>query len=231
MRDRVLAGLGLLTTGLGLPVGFALEAVTRPPGTDGDNAAESLRYLQEHGTAYQLSGVCLVLAALGLLRAATAVSWRTPFLTAVAGVAGGLWAFTGALRISSPGPLEHIAGYDQQWGESAYLVVQMAGTQGGLLSGVVLAAFWVVTGCAVAWRSDVLPKTLAGLGLVGLVYPLLILLSLVGGELPDALWFVAIGSVFLGLPVWCVSTGVWSVASVRRGQRPAGVAEALTSHS
>lgn len=231
MRDRVFAGLGLLTTGAGLPAGFALEAVTRPSGTDGDNAAESLRYLQEHGTAYQLSGICLVLAALGLLRAATAVPWRTSFLTAVAGVAGGLWAFTGALRISSPGPLEHIAGYDQQWGESAYLVVQMAGTQGGLLSGVVLAAFWVVTGSAVAWRTGVLPRALAGLGLVGLVYPLLTLLSLVAGELPGALWFVGIGSVFLGLPVWCLGTGVWLVSSGLRRQRPAGVTGALTYRS
>ena len=115
-------------------------------------------YLQEHGTAYALSGFCLLFAALGLIRAATAVRWRTPFLTVVGSVAGGLWTFTGALRISSPGPIDHIRGYDEDWGEAAYLVVQMAGTQGGLLSGVVMTEFWIVTGCLLAWRSRALPR-------------------------------------------------------------------------
>ena len=223
MHDRVFAGLGLLVMGVGLPLAFALEAATRPEGTDGDNAADSLRYLQEHGTAYQVSGICLVLAALGLIRAATAVPWRTPFLTAVGCVAGGLWAFTGALRISSPGPIDHIRGYDEDWGESAYLVVQMAGTQGALLSGVVLVSFWVVTGCVIALRSGVLPRGLAGLGLVGLVYPLMTALSMVAGELPDATWFLAIASLVLGLPAWCLATGVWAVVTGMRVHEPASV--------
>ena len=221
MHDRLFAGLGLLVMGICLPLAFALEAATRPEGTDGDNAADSLRYLQEHGTAYQLSGVCLVVAALGLIRAATAVPWRTPFLTAVGSVAGGLWAFTGALRISSPGPIEHIRGYDETWGETAYLVVQMAGTQGALLSGVVLVSFWIVTGCALAWRSGLLPRGLAALGLVGLVYPLMSALSMVAGDLPDATWFLAIASLFLGLPAWCLATGTWAVVTGLRAREPA----------
>jgi len=147
----------LVSVGLFLPLAFIAEGSTRPEGTDGDNAAESLLYLQEHPLAYRLSGLFLLLAALGLIRSATAVPWRTPFLTAIGSVAGGLWAFTGALRISSPGPIDHIRGYDEDWGEAAYLSVQMTGTQGGLLSGVVLTAAWIVTGCVIAWRSRTLP--------------------------------------------------------------------------
>ena len=115
VRTQVFAGVGLVSAGLFLPLSFGLEAATRPMGTDGDNPTESLLYLQEHGTAYALSGCCLLLAALGLMRAATAVSWRTPFQTVVGSVAAGLWSFTGALRISSPGPIDHIREYDQEW--------------------------------------------------------------------------------------------------------------------
>ncbi len=211
------AGLGLLVVGLALPAAFVLEVATRPEGTDGDNPADSIVYLQEHGTAYVLSGVCLVLAALGLLRAATAVPWRTPFLTAVGGVAGGLWTFTGALRVSSPGPIDHIDGYDPDWGEAAYLVVQMAGSQGGLLGGVVMIEVWIVTGCALAWRSGVVPRGLCALGLVPLVYPLGTAVSITGAEVSGAFWFAGIASLVLGLPVWCLATGGWLVATARQG--------------
>lgn len=213
MRERVFAGVGLVAVGTFLPLAFLLEVATRPEGTDGDNAAESLVYLQEHGTAYALSGCCLLLAALGLLRAATAVPWRTPFLTAVGSVAAGLWAFTGALRISSPGPIDHIQGYDENWGEAAYLVVQMAGTQGGLLAGVMLTGFWIVTGCLVAWNARVLPRPLCLLGMVALVYPLGSLIGRVVPGIGDAVWVLAIASLVLGLPAWFLGCGAWAIAT------------------
>lgn len=209
--ERVFAGAGLLGVGVFLPSAFVLEAVTRPAGSDGDDAAASLLYLQEHGTAYVLSGCCLVVAALCVLRAATAVPWRTPFLTAVAVAAGALWAFTGALRISSPGPIEHISGYDADWGEAAYLVVQMAGTQGGLLSGLVLVEFWIIAGSAVAWRSGSLPRSLCGLGLVALVYPVGFVVALVS-DVGALGWVIGIVSIVVGLPVWCLACGAWLVA-------------------
>jgi hypothetical protein len=216
MRNHVHSGGGLLVVGLFLPAAFLVEVATRPEGTDGDNAADSLVYLQEHGTAYALSGVFLVLAALGLMRSATAVPWRSAFQTVVGAVAGGLWVFTGALRISSAGPIGHIAGYDRGWGEAAYLTVQMAGTQGGLLGGVVLAELWIVTGCVVAWRSGALPRWLCALGLVALVYPLGTAVGLAGGGVSSAVWVVGIASLVLGLPVWCLATGTWLLA--RSGQ-------------
>lgn len=213
VRTQVFAGVGLVSVGLFLPLSFGLEAATRPEGTDGDNPADSLLYLQEHGTAYAMSGCCLLLAALGLMRAATAVPWRTPFQTVVGSVAAGLWAFTGALRISSPGPIDHIRGYDQDWGEAAYLVVQMAGTQGGLLSGVVLTEFWIVTGCLLAWRSRALPRPLCALGMVALLYPLLFVLGLALNGIEEGLWILGVGSLVLGLPAWFLSSGVWAIAT------------------
>ncbi len=219
MRTRVFAGVGLVAVGLFIPLAFIFEFATRPAGTDGDNASDSLRYLQEHGTAYALSGCCLVLAALGLIRAATAVPWRTPFLTALGSVAAGLWAFAGALRISSPGPIDHIRGYDENWGEAAYLVVQMAGTQGGLLAGVVLTQFWIVTGCLVAWRAGSLPRPLCALGMVALVYPLGTVASYVV-SLGEGLWILGIASLVLGLPVWFLAIGVWELVTAARS-RPA----------
>lgn len=219
MRTRVFAGIGLVAVGVFVPLAFILEFATRPAGTDGDNATDSLLYLQEHGTAYALSGFCLVLAALGLIRAATAVPWRTPFLTAVGSVAAGLWAFTGALRISSPGPIDHIRGYNEDWGEAAYLVVQMAGTQGGLLAGVALTEFWIITGCLLAWRAHSLPRPLCAMGMVALVYPLGLVLSFVA-DIGGGLWIVGIVSLLFGLPAWFLASGVWALGIVARS-RPA----------
>ncbi len=218
VRTQVFAGVGLVSAGLFLPLSFGLEAATRPMGTDGDNPTESLLYLQEHGTAYALSGCCLLLAALGLMRAATAVSWRTPFQTVVGSVAAGLWSFTGALRISSPGPIDHIRGYDQEWGEAAYLVVQMAGTQGALLSGVVLTELWIVTGCLLAWRSRALPRPLCALGMVALLYPIVFVLGLVFEGIEDGLWILGVGSLVLGLPAWFLSSGVWAIVTGGRSR-------------
>lgn len=209
------AGAGLVIVGLFVPLAFVLELATRPSGTDGDNAAESLLYLQEHGTAYALSGCCLVVAALGLVRAATAVPWRTPFLVAVGSMAAGLWVFTGALRISSPGPIEHIRGYDEDWGHAAYLVVQMAGTQGGLLAGAVLTEFWVVTGSAIAWRSGALPRTLCAWGMVALVYPLGVVLGLFV-TIGSWLWVAGVGSIVVGMPAWFVASGIWALVTGSR---------------
>lgn len=134
----------------------------------------------------------------------------------------GLWAFTGALRISSPGPIDHIRGYGQDWGEAAYLVVQMAGAQGGLLSGLALVEFWVVTGCLVAWRSRALPRPLCALGVVALVYPLLFVLSLVVDGIADGLWVLGIVSILLGLPVWFLASGVWALVTGVRSRPTAG---------
>jgi len=219
---RTYSPIGLVSVGLFLPHAFIAEGSTRPEGTDGDNAAESLLYLQEHPLAYRLSGLFLLLAALGLIRSATAVPWRTPFLTAIGSVAGGLWAFTGALRISSPGPIDHIRGYDEDWGEAAYLSVQMTGTQGGLLSGVVLTAAWIVTGCVIAWRSRTLPRALCAIGQIGLVYPLGSALGIAGVGGGSGLWFLSVASLIVGLPVWFIATGIWAVTTGSRSTQPDG---------
>lgn len=216
-RTRIFAGVGLCGVGVFIPLAFLLEAATRPGGTDGDNASESLLYLQEHGTAYRLSGCCFILAALSLVRAVTAVPWRTPFLTALGSVAAGLWTFTGALRISSPGPIGHIGEYDQDWAEAAYLAVQMAGTQGGLLGGAMVRLFWVVTGCLLAWRGHLLPWPLCAMGLVALVYPLTVVLGF-RFVIEDGLWLLGVGSLIIGIPAWFLASGVWMIVSTARSR-------------
>ena len=142
-------------------------------------------------------------------------------------MAAGLWAFTGALRISSPGPIDHIRGYDQDWGEAAYLVVQMAGTQGGLLSGVMLALFWIITGCLLAWRSRTLPRPLCVLGMVALIYPLVFVVGQVFESTNEGLWILGIGSLVLGLPAWFLSSGVWAIMTGSRSKVAARQAAAV----
>ncbi len=136
-------------------------------------------------------------------------------------MAAGLWTFTGALRISSPGPIDHIRGHDEDWGEAAYLVVQMAGTQGGLLAGVVLTEFWVVTGCLHAWRTQALPRPLCVMGMVALVFPVCFVLNYVV-RIEDGLWIVSIVSLVVGLPTWFLASEVWALVTGARSRHSVG---------
>lgn len=94
----------------------------------------------------------------------------------------------------------------------------MAGTQGGLLAGVVLTEFWIVTGCLLAWRSRALPRPLCALGLVALVYPLVFILGLVLEGLEDGFWILGIGSLVVGLPAWFLASGVWAIVTWARSR-------------
>lgn len=196
-------GAGVLLLGGGL-----FEAGSRG-GTDGDNPAESLIYLQEHGRMYFLSGMCLVLAAVLLLAAATGIPWRSPFTTALGTVAAAMFLLIGALRMSTPGPVGYIADLDQAWGESAYLAVQMTGTQAALTSGIVAVGLWAAVTSISAWSRRALPRLICVLGTVGLLYPLgSIIVNLTGWEAGSGVWLTMVGAVFLGLPVWCVAAGI-----------------------
>ena len=48
------------------------------------------------------------------------------------------------MRIGASGPLPHIAELGQESGETAYLVVQMAGVQGVVPAGFVALSLWAV---------------------------------------------------------------------------------------
>ena len=127
--------------------------------------------------------------------------------------------FTGALRLSSPGPIDHIEGMREEWGESAYLVVQMAGTQAGLLGGATCLVVWIVTTSAIAWRRGGLPRWLAGLGFL----PALVLVGAVlgpaGVELPDLVWLGYVAVLVVGLPVWLLGSAV-TILSGKRSREP-----------
>lgn len=206
MRERRTAAAGVVLVALAIPGAFLLEVLTRPAGTDGDDPAASLVYLEEHGTAYALSGVCFVMAALGLIAAATSFPGRTPFTAALGSVGGGLWVFTGALRLSSPGPIAHIEEMRASWGESAYLVVQMAGTQAGLLGGATCFVGWMTLTSALAWRARSLPRWLAGVGVAPVAVLVLAVLGPAGVELPSFLWFAYVAVLVVGLPLWLLGS-------------------------
>ena len=208
MSERRTAAVGLIVVALAIPGAFLFETLTRPEGGNGDDPAQSLIYLHEHGTAYALSGLCFLLGAFGIIAAATAMPVRVPFTAALGSVAGGLWVLTGALRVSSPGPIGHIEEMSTDWGESAYLVVQMAGTQAGLLGGATCLLVWILVTSALAWGGGGLPRWLAAVGM----FPLLVLVGMalgpMGVEFPDGAWFAYIGALVLGLPVWFLGTAV-----------------------
>lgn len=208
MRERRTAAAGLILVALAIPAAFLFEVLTRPEGTDGDNPAESLVYLQEHGTAYALSGFCFLVAAFGLIAAATSFPARVPFTAALGSVGGGLWVFTGALRLSSPGPIGHIEEMRASWGESAYLVVQMAGTQAGLLGGAMCFIVWMTLTSALSWRRCCLPRWLAGLGLAPIAVLVLAVLGPAGVELPDFAWFVYVAVLVVAIPLWLLGGAV-----------------------
>ena len=206
MRERRTAAAGLVIVALAIPGAFLFEVLTRPEGTDGDNPAESLVYLQEHGTAYALSGACFLVAAFGLIAAATSFPDRVPFTAALGSVGGGLWVFTGALRLSSPGPIAHIEEMRASWGESAYLVVQMAGTQAGLLGGAMCFIVWMTLTSALAWRRRCLPRWLAGLGVAPIAVLVLAVLGPAGVELPEFVWLAYVAVLVVGLPLWLLGS-------------------------
>lgn len=214
--ERRTAAAGLILVALAIPGAFLFEALTRPEGTDGDNPAESLVYLHEHGTAYALSGACFVVAAFGLIAAATSFPARLPLTAALGSVGGGLWVFTGALRLSSPGPIAHIEEMRASWGESAYLVVQMAGTQAGLLGGAMCFIVWMLLTSALAWRRRCLPRWLAGLGMAPVVVLVLAVLGPAGVGLPDFVWFAYVAVLVLALPLWLLGATVAIVRPPRR---------------
>ena len=133
-------------------------------------------------------GLCLVLAAFGLIPAATAVPWRSPFLTAGVGSVAAGSGLAGALR-SLPGT-DRPHGGSRGLGKP-HLTVRWR-DQGALWRGGRPRR----SGSSpifVAWTRDV-PRALCALGLVALLYPLGTALSLVTGDTAGALWVLGIAS-------------------------------------
>lgn len=184
---------------------------------DGDNPAVSLEYLRQHANLYFLSGVAAVLAAITLTVAvfsiADTVLRPTSSLLTRTSSTFGLFAAAfffgnGVVHIQAPGTLIYIESLNHDWGLSAYLAVQMIGTQGLGSAGIFALSIWAMGLSLVGWRSRRLPRPLA---LLGILPALPWLMGFLGrlAMLPDGLWLLYIGSIFLGIPLWGVALGVF----------------------
>jgi hypothetical protein len=186
---------------------------------DGDNPALSLEFLRQHSDFYFVSGMASVLAAITLtvavlsvaetmLQPSSSLLMRT---SSTLGLVAAAFLFAhGVLRVQSPGTLLYMDGLNHEWGLSAYLAVQMAGTQGLGSAGIFALSTWEIGLSLAGWRSRKLPRALSLLGILPALPWLIGLLGrLVSLEsLPDALWLLYIGPIILGIPLWCVVLGV-----------------------
>ncbi len=196
---------------------FALESTPPRLGfEDTDDPAIMVAFIRQHPEVFVQGGTMLVLMAISLVIAVLAVEdvvrpqsggvgLRS---TSVFGLfAAALFLFGGAVRIGSSGPLLHMAGLKDAWGESAYVAAQVA-SQAVLIGGIFALCLWEVGLSLIGFRTKVIPVALCVLGVLpafrivsGLLGPL--------GLLPDvgALWVISIASIF-GTILWCLVLGI-----------------------
>ena len=216
----------MVVAGLALFGARLVELVTRGD-TDGDDPAGSLAYLAEHGKAYVVTGILLVVLAASLVVAAVAVraalrADRASLWIDAAAVAGYLGAgalgLAGVMRVATPGPLAYISSLDARWGESAYLVVQVAGTQTLFADGVLALSIWLLGLGVAAWRRRSVPRALLVPALFGLDFVFALAGPLV--EVPDGAFAVHLFSLMIGVPLALVAIGAGF--GLRMPRRPAG---------
>ena len=217
MTEGRSAGVALILGGIALASVSVLEFAAGEARGDGDNPAESLDYLAEYGGLYSYSGLALVLGAaaiivgiVGVLRMAKPASLAFEAVSVGGLIAAGGLAVSGVMRMQAVGTVPHIQNLDQDWGESAYLVVQIAGTQGLLSTGFIALAAWLVGFAIMAWRRGV--RRVVPL----VVFPAVVLLVLVADlAFPglaalagEGLFLGYIAGIVIGMPVCIVGFGI-----------------------
>lgn len=225
-------GFALVVAGVALAAASAFELVVGDARGDGDNPADSLRYFSEFGQLYVysgfalvLGGVALVTAVVGVLRFVGAPSLAFATASTFGVLAGGFLAVGGVMRMQAVGTVPHIQSLNEGWGESAYLVVQMAGTQGVLSTGMMAGAAWLVAltillfrrGLPVLGLLAVLPATMLGILLLDLVAP-----SVAESAFASEVTFlVYLASGLAGIPIACIGLGIALTApTVQERLRP-----------
>lgn len=184
---------------------------------DGDNPLVSLAFLRQDANLYFLSGLASVLAAILLVISVLALydlMLQSPGsllgqTTSTFGLFTSAFLFGhGILKMNAPGTLLYMESLDPEWGQAAYLAVQMVGTQGLAAAGIFGFSIWAIGLSVAGRRQDTLPP---GLAIMGIVPALPWLLGLLGraGLLPDSLWLLYISSIILGIPIWSVVLGVF----------------------
>ena len=227
----VVAGAATITFTVAGIVSFALESSPTGLGLDGDNPGQMVQWVRDHPGVYGQAGLALLAMAvsltIGVLAVAELFRDRVSPLALKSATAFGLFAAAmlfvhGAMRIGSSDPVIHIANYRAEWGESAYLAVQMAGVQGVGIAGILSLCLWAVGLSLIGLRYRVLPIALVILG----VFPAIrVVTSTLGvlGLLPDddLVWMVSISGIF-GLMLWCLLLGV---VLLWRGSRAASTVQ------
>ena len=224
------AGTAVIVAGLAGIAMFTFELMGPVLGFDDtDNPAVSLDYLRQYPQFYALSAVAVFTMALANIVASFAVSDvlapRTSSITRRSLSALGLFAAAflfmhGVLR-ESVGPLLYIDSIRSEWGESAYLTIQMLGTHGFLGASLIALGVWSVGICVAGARSRALPIWLCVLGLVaGLRLVMLMagpFLTAARIDFPGFLWVASMALIPLGMLWWLVLGIVLLVKSGRRG--------------
>jgi hypothetical protein len=199
---------------------------------DTDDPAVSLRFLREHPTTYAFAGLALFVMAgsllvgalaLGELMAAGAGSLAARVSVATAFVSVLFFFGHGVLR-NGVGPLLYIDSLNPDWGESAYLVHQMAGLHGFAQGGIVAFSAWAVVVSLVGLRAGFIPKWVT---IMGVLPAFRLLTSLLGpfgvfGS-ADLLWPFFMASI-VGSMLWPLGLGGWLVFGGRARQVAAAVA-------
>lgn len=191
---------------------------------DTDDAALGVAFVREYPEVFAQTGLALIVMSIALTISVASVAdlhdpahskWPVRATSAAGMLAALCFLVFGAMRIGASGPLLHIAGLKQEWGETAYLVVQMAGVQGFLPAGLLALSLWAVGWSLIGLRWRTIPLAVCVLGLVPAVHVLGRVLGEVGG-LPEGAWIVLVASV-PGTMVWCLALGIGLVARRLRG--------------
>lgn len=184
---------------------------------NGDDPAVALGYLRAHPDTYVGTGSVLLLMAITLAVSVFAVSdvlapRADSLALRSASVLGQFSAASflmfGVVRLST-GPLLYIDSLDRDWGEAAYLVVQVVGVHGFAQAGVFALCLWAIGISLIGLRTRALPVAICLLGAIPVIRILGLLgpLGVLPDDMPDGLWIVFMVSI-PGVMLWCLILGL-----------------------
>ncbi len=198
---------------------------------DGDDPASSLVFIGSHPNLFFLSGLASAIGAIalvgGVLSVEQAIFRPAPTLWARTTTVIGLFAAAfffghGIMRMQAPGTLQYIESLNPEWGQAAYLSVQMAGTQGLGSAGIFALSAWAIGLSILGWGQPAYPRLLAILGTLAALPWIMGILARFE-FMPEGLYLLYIGSILLGIPVWCALVGLFIM---RNGSRSVAQAQA-----
>ncbi|MDH4141068.1 MAG: hypothetical protein OEV61_00490 [Chloroflexota bacterium] len=212
-----IAAMSTIVFALAAIVWFVLEGTPPRLGfEDTDDPAIMVGFIRQHSEVFVQAGAMLVLMAISLAIAVLAIEEVVRPRSGGVGLrstsafgifSAAFFLFGGAVRIGSSGPLLHMAGLREAWGEGAYVAAQVV-SQAVLIGGIFAVCLWAVGLSLIVLRTKVIPLALCALGILpafrivsGLLGPL--------DLLPDVgvLWVISIASIF-GTILWCLILGI-----------------------